>query len=146
MGNWTSLITISGFVLDEKFKTLQNLPYFWNTKTHVHSFWLHIPKVHMANFEAFRRNFSSGTYPEIVRSDFSLSILQSIWHQILFIEGANLDFKEFVLMICAQWETKQFYSTDLIVAKWLPLKIETGSMNTKQIQCGNLNIAFLKSI
>ena len=144
MGNWTSLLTISGFVLDEKFQMLQNLPYFWNTKTHVHSF--RIPKVHMENFEAFRRNVLSSTYPEIVRSDFSLSILQSIWHQILFIEGANLDFKEFVLMICAQWETKQFYSTDLIVAKWLPLKIETGSMNTKQIQCGNLNIAFLKSI
>ena len=57
----------------------------------------------IANFEAISKNFLSCSNPEILRSDsLSLSILQSFWHQILFIEGANLDFKEFVLMICAQ--------------------------------------------
>ena len=64
----------------------------------------------IANFEAISKNFLSCSNPEILRSDsLSLSILQSFWHQILFIEGANLDFKEFVLMICAQWETKHSY-------------------------------------
>ena len=41
---------------------------------------------------------------------------------------------------------KTFLRITIIAMKSLPLKIETGSMNTKQIQCGNLKIAFLNEV